>query len=117
VPPSLVVHPLLPIRSDTGARRSNLRTPARHGESCSAGNQDAVSMEGHLARLDRKMGLKGRVIGGYPSLGREIWKSCTALEPLQAILDLRELYHEEMHPEIGAKGLDQTTGGARSRGG
>jgi hypothetical protein len=62
------------------------------------------------------MGAKGRVSSDDRSFDRAFWSSCTPEERVEAIFDLRELYHEVMHPEIGSKGLDRTIGGTRRRG-
>lgn len=66
-------------------------------------------------RTDRMVGGKGRVSSDDGSFDRAFWSLATPEERVQAIFELRELYHEVMHPEIGAKGLDRTIGGTRRR--
>lgn len=60
-------------------------------------------------RSDRMVGGEGRV----STDDRSFWQLATPEERVWAIFELRELYHEVMHPEIGAKGLDRTVGGTR----
>ena len=59
------------------------------------------------------MGGKGRVTEDDGSFDRAFWQSATPEERVQAIFELRELYHEVMHPGTGAKRLDRTVGGTR----
>lgn len=56
---------------------------------------------------------KGRLSEDDGSFDRNFWKSATPEEKVRAIFELRELYHEVMHPEIGAKRLDRSVGGTR----
>jgi hypothetical protein len=69
-----------------------------------------------VMRSDRMMGGKGRLSEDDGSFDREFWKSATPEERVEAIFFLRELYHEVMHPEVGAKRLDRTIGGTRRLG-
>ena len=59
------------------------------------------------------MGAKGRVSEDDGSFDRVFWQSATPQERVTAIFELRELYHEVMHPGTGAKRLDRTVGGTR----
>lgn len=59
------------------------------------------------------MGAKGRVSDGDRSFDRAFWQQATPEERVQAIFELRELYHEVMHPGVGAQRLDRTVGGSR----
>ena len=59
------------------------------------------------------MGAKGRVSTDDGSFDREFWKSATPAERVAAIFELRELYHEVLHPGSGAQRLDRTVGGTR----
>lgn len=59
------------------------------------------------------MGGKGRLSESDGSFDRVFWRAATPEERVRAIFELRELYHEVMHPEIGAKGLDRAVGGTR----
>ena len=59
------------------------------------------------------MGAKGRVTDGDQEFDRLFWQSATPEERVRAIFELRELYHEVMHPGVGAKRLDRTVGGVR----
>ena len=62
------------------------------------------------------MGDKGKVSEDDGSFDRAFWRTATPEERIQAIFELRELYHEVMHPEIGAKRLDRSIGGKRRLG-
>jgi hypothetical protein len=66
-------------------------------------------------REDRIMGGKSRIGDDTGSFDAAFWCAATPEERVRAIFELRELYHEVMHPEIGAKGLDRTVGGTRRR--
>jgi hypothetical protein len=59
------------------------------------------------------MGAKGRVTEDDGSFDRLFWRSATPEERLTAMFDLRELYHEVMHPGTGAERLDRSVGGTR----
>jgi hypothetical protein len=59
------------------------------------------------------LGAKGKVSEDDGSFDRAFWQNATPEERVQAILELRELYHEVMHPESGAKRLDRSVGGTR----
>lgn len=62
------------------------------------------------------MGGKGKVSEDDGSFDRVFWSKATPEEKVRAIFELRELYHEVMHPDVGAKRLDRTVGGTRRRG-
>ncbi|MEZ0327255.1 MAG: hypothetical protein ACAH95_15260 [Fimbriimonas sp.] len=64
-------------------------------------------------RHDSMMGGKGKVSLDDGSFDRAFWKTATPEQRVQAIFELRELYHEVMHPGIGAKTLDRSVGGTR----
>ena len=59
------------------------------------------------------MGAKGRVTEDDGSFDRAFGQSATPEERVMAIFELRELYHEVMHPGTGAERLDRTVGGTR----
>jgi hypothetical protein len=67
-------------------------------------------------RSGQMMGGKSRIGKDTRAFDREFWRAATPEQRVQAIFELRELYHEVMHPEIGAKGLDRTVGGTRRLG-
>jgi len=69
-------------------------------------NEDAM-------RTNRMMGAKGRVSEEDRSFDRAFWAAATPEERVRAIFELRELYHEMMHPGFGAKRLDRSVGGTR----
>lgn len=62
------------------------------------------------------MGAKGNVSSDNSSFDREFWKNATPEERVRAIFELRELYHEVMHPGSGSARLDRTVGSTRRRG-
>lgn len=62
------------------------------------------------------MGGKGKVSKGNRDFDRAFWRTATPEERVRAIFELRELYHEVMHPGTGSKGLDRSVGGSRRRG-
>jgi len=64
-------------------------------------------------RSNRMMGAKGKVSDGDRSFDRAFWAAATPEERVRAIFELRELYHEVMHPGVGAKRLDRSVGGTR----
>ena len=66
-----------------------------------------------MPRGDRMMGGKGRVSEDDRAFDRAFWAAATPEERVQAIFELRELYHEVMHPGVGSKRLDRTVGGSR----
>jgi hypothetical protein len=57
-------------------------------------------------REDRMMGGKSRIGDDTRSFDAAFWRAATPEERVRAIFELRELYHEAMHPEIGAKGKE-----------
>lgn len=59
------------------------------------------------------MGAKGRISTDDGSFDRAFWIAATAEEHVTAIFELRELYHEVMHPGSGSQRLDRTVGGTR----
>lgn len=59
------------------------------------------------------MGAKGKVSEDDGSFDREFWKTATQEEKLTAILELRDLYYNVMHPGTGADRLDKSVGGTR----
>ncbi len=59
------------------------------------------------------MGATGRVSDGDRSFDHLFWKTATPEERIQAIFELRNLYHEVMHPGVGSRRLDRTVGGTR----
>jgi hypothetical protein len=56
----------------------------------------------------------GRVTEDDGSFDRYFWSLATPEERMTAIFDLREIYHEVMHPGSGSKRLDRTVVGTRS---
>jgi len=59
------------------------------------------------------MGATGRVSEDDGSFDLEFWRAATPEERIAAIFDLREIYHEVMHPGTGSQRLDRTIGGTR----
>jgi len=66
-----------------------------------------------VSRSTRMMGGKGKVIEDDRSFDREFWAKATPEERVRAIFELRELYHEVMHPGVGSRRLDRSVGGTR----
>ena len=69
-----------------------------------------------MLRSSRMMGSKGKVSTDDGSFDRAFWLAATDVERVTAIFELRELYHEVMHPGTGSKRLDRTVGGTRRLG-
>ncbi len=69
-----------------------------------------------VARSSRMQGGKGKASDGTRDFDRAFWKSAQPEERVRAIFELRELYHEVMHPNVGSKRLDRSVGGTRRRG-
>lgn len=59
------------------------------------------------------IGGTGRVTEDDGSFDRWFWSQATPEEHIQAIFDLRDLYHKEFHPGTGSQRLDRTIGGTR----
>jgi hypothetical protein len=59
------------------------------------------------------MGAKGRLSEDDGSFERAFWASATHEERVRANFELRELYHEVMHPGTKAQRLDRSVGGVR----
>lgn len=62
------------------------------------------------------IGGKGRVSDPDRSYDREFWAAATQEERIRAMFELRELYHEVIHPGSGSERLDRSVGGVRRRG-
>lgn len=67
-------------------------------------------------RPKRMLAGKGRLSEDDGSFDREFWKTATPEEKVRAIFELRELYHEVLHPGTGADRLDRSVGGTRRLG-
>lgn len=62
------------------------------------------------------MGGKGKASEGTDAFDRAFWAAATPDERIRALFELRELYHEVIHPGTGAKRLDRSVGGTRRLG-
>lgn len=60
------------------------------------------------------IGATGRVSEDDGSFDCYFWSQAAPHERLTAMFDLREFYHEVMHPGTGAERLDRSVGGTRS---
>jgi hypothetical protein len=66
-----------------------------------------------VAKARKMIGGKGKVSTGDRSFDRAFLATATPEEKVRAIFELRELYHEVMHPGVGSKRLDRSVGGTR----
>ena len=57
---------------------------------------------------------KGRVSEDDGSFDRFFWSLSSPEDRMSAMFDLREIYHEVMHPGSGAERLDRTVVGTRT---
>ena len=67
----------------------------------------------HVLRSPRMIGAKGKVSEDDGSFDREFWALATPKERIAAMFQLRDLYHEVIHPGSGAARLDRSVGGTR----